>query len=92
VDGGGAGDPWTSLAVRDTGEGIAPEAQPFVFDRFYRADDSRQGGGAGLGLAIARGLAQAHGGSIDVRSWPGEGTLFTVRLPALDRAPDAAPA
>jgi signal transduction histidine kinase len=92
VDGGGAGDGWTSLAVRDTGEGIAPEAQPFVFDRFYRADDSRQGGGAGLGLAIARGLAQAHGGSIEVRSWPGEGTLFTVRLPALDRAPDAAPA
>ncbi|MDX6647239.1 MAG: two-component system, OmpR family, phosphate regulon sensor histidine kinase PhoR [Miltoncostaeaceae bacterium] len=92
VSGAGPGDAWTSLAVRDTGEGIAPEAQPFVFDRFYRADDSRQGGGAGLGLAIARGLAQAHGGSIEVRSWPGEGTLFTVRLPALDRAPDPAAA
>jgi len=88
VSDGGAGEGWAGLAVRDTGEGIAPEAQPFVFDRFYRADDSRQGGAAGLGLAIARGLAQAHGGSIEVRSSPGQGSLFTVRLPALERSPD----
>ena len=50
------------MAVRDTGEGISPEDRPFVFDRFYRGDPSREGRGAGLGLAIARGLAAAHRG------------------------------
>jgi two-component system sensor histidine kinase BaeS len=72
------------MAVADTGEGIAPDAIGSVFDRFYRADaarerDDRQG--AGLGLAIARGIARAHGGDISVRSDPGEGAVFTVRLP-----------
>ena len=57
-----------SVAVRDTGEGIPPESQPFVFDRFYRGDVSREGRSAGLGLAIARGIAAAHGGSIGLRS------------------------
>ncbi|MBI2684146.1 MAG: HAMP domain-containing protein [Actinobacteria bacterium] len=71
------------LAVVDTGEGIHPESVPFVFDRFYRADPSREGRGAGLGLAIARGLAEAHGGGIDVESVPGSGSTFTVRLPGL---------
>jgi signal transduction histidine kinase len=70
-----------TLSVRDTGSGIPPDAQPFVFDRFYQADASREGHGLGLGLAIARGLADAHGGSIEVRSAPGIGTVFTVRLP-----------
>ncbi|MGB0614121.1 MAG: sensor histidine kinase, partial [Miltoncostaeaceae bacterium] len=72
------------MAVADTGEGIRPEAIASVFDRFYRADaarerDGRQG--AGLGLAIARGIARAHGGDITVRSEPGRGAVFTVRLP-----------
>jgi signal transduction histidine kinase len=72
------------MAVADTGEGIRPEAIASVFDRFYRADaarerDDRQG--AGLGLAIARGIARAHGGEITVRSEPGRGAVFTVRLP-----------
>lgn len=72
------------MAVADTGEGIRPEAIASVFDRFYRADaarerDDRQG--AGLGLAIARGIARAHGGDITVRSEPGRGAVFTVRLP-----------
>jgi signal transduction histidine kinase len=79
VDGGDA-----VLEVTDTGEGIAPDAIDSVFDRFYRADPSREAGsrtGAGLGLAIARGIVHAHGGEIGVRSEPGEGACFTVRLP-----------
>ncbi len=71
-----------ALAVGDTGEGIPEDAQAFVFDRFYRADPSREGRGAGLGLAIARGLAEAHGGAIELVSQVGTGTTFTVRLPA----------
>ncbi|MGD9695732.1 MAG: ATP-binding protein [Thermoleophilia bacterium] len=75
-----------TVAVRDTGEGIAPDAQPFVFDRFYRGDPSREGRSAGLGLAIARGLARAHGGTIDLRSRLGEGSTFTLRLPGTGSA------
>ncbi len=80
------------MAVRDTGEGIAPDAQAFVFDRFYRGDASREGRSAGLGLAIARGLAAAHRGTIGLDSAPGEGSTFTLRLtlvPARPPAPDA---
>jgi signal transduction histidine kinase len=78
-----------TISVRDTGTGIPIEAQQFVFDRFYQADPSREGQGLGLGLAIARGLADAHGGSIEVRSAPLVGTVFTVRLPLADRAREA---
>ncbi len=84
-----------TLAVRDTGTGIPLEEQPFVFDRFYRGDASREGRSAGLGLAIARGLALAHGGAIDLVSAPGEGSTFTVRLPIAAPEPpsgDASPA
>jgi len=73
------------ITVRDTGEGISPEDVPFVFDRFWRGDRSRShasGAGSGLGLAIARQLVRAHGGSIGVESELGEGTTFTVELPA----------
>ena len=69
------------MRVADTGEGIAEADLPFVFDRFYRGDRSREGRSAGLGLAIARGLATAHGGSMDVASALGEGSAFTLRLP-----------
>lgn len=69
------------LTVRDTGVGIPIEAQQFIFDRYYQADPSREGEGLGLGLSIARGLAEAHDGSIEVRSAPGIGSVFTVRLP-----------
>jgi len=72
-----------SLQVRDTGRGIAPEHLPHVFERFYKGDQPRNEGGAGLGLAIARHIVQAHGGIITVESYPGLGALFTVSLPAL---------
>ena len=75
---------WVEVAVADTGAGIAAEDLPRLFDRFYRADPSRDRstGGAGLGLTIARRLAEAHGGNIEVESVLGEGSRFTVRLPA----------
>jgi two-component system, OmpR family, sensor kinase len=73
-------DAW--LRVRDQGEGIAPEHLPKLFDRFYRADPSRsrRTGGAGLGLAICRQIAEDHGGTIEVTSEPGRGSVFTLRL------------
>jgi signal transduction histidine kinase len=72
-----------AITVADTGEGIAAEDLPHVFERFYRGDKSRSraGGGAGLGLAIARGIVEAHGGSIRVESAPERGTAFTFTLP-----------
>jgi len=72
------------LRVRDTGTGIPEEHLPHVFDRFYRVDKARgrAEGGAGLGLAISRWIVEAHGGSISVESIEGEGSTFTVRLPA----------
>jgi two-component system sensor histidine kinase BaeS len=74
-----------TIAVSDTGCGIAPADLPKVFDRFWRADESRSRstGGSGLGLPIARQIAEAHGGTITVASTPGRGTTFTVTLPAL---------
>ena len=71
------------LAVRDDGDGIAPEHLPHLFERFYRADGARgrSSGGTGLGLAIARAITQAHGGDITVSSNPGRGTTFVVTLP-----------
>ncbi len=73
------------LTVGDTGEGIPPEDLPYVFDRFWRADRARThsaGAGSGLGLAIARQLVQAHGGTIDVQSTLGQGTTFIIDLPS----------
>jgi two-component system OmpR family sensor kinase/two-component system sensor histidine kinase BaeS len=77
------------ISVADAGSGIAPEDLPHVFDRFYRGDKSRsrRGGGAGLGLAIARQLVTAHGGQISVESRVGHGAVFTILLPAAIRLP-----
>lgn len=72
------------LVVRDTGIGIAPEHQPYLFDRFYQVDPARiggEGGNSGLGLAIVDWIVKAHGGSIQVESQVGQGSTFTVLLP-----------
>jgi two-component system sensor histidine kinase BaeS len=72
------------LKVADTGAGIAPPDLPFVFDRFYRADPSRQridDDSSGLGLAISKAIVEAHGGAITVASALGQGTTFTITLP-----------
>jgi len=74
---------WAALTVTDSGTGIAPEDLPHIFDRFYRADQSRSRnrGGAGLGLAIVRWVAEVHGGRVTVSSVPGSGSTFTLLLP-----------
>ena len=71
-----------TVAVRDTGEGIPPDSQAFVFDRFYRGDASREGRSAGLGLAIARGLAAAHQGGIGLRVGGRRGEHLHAAAPA----------
>jgi signal transduction histidine kinase len=74
-----------SIAVSDTGSGIDREHLPHVFERFYRADPSRDRatGGAGLGLAIVKRLVEAHGGTIRAESdGPGRGATFRIELPA----------
>ncbi|HEY3111514.1 MAG TPA: ATP-binding protein [Chloroflexota bacterium] len=83
-----ADDGQASVVVADTGEGIAPEHLPRVFERFYRADAarSREAGGTGLGLAIAKSLIDAHGGSLTLASAPGAGTRATIRLPTAPHA------
>ncbi len=75
------------LEVEDQGEGILPEDQPHVFERFYRGDTSRARttGGTGLGLAICKAIAESCGGTITVASRPREGTRMTVKLPLLPR-------
>jgi signal transduction histidine kinase len=79
-------DSRVQLGVSDTGIGIAPGDLPHIFDRFWRADSARtrtgERPGVGLGLAICKWIAEAHGGSIEVQSRPGRGTTFTVTLPA----------
>jgi signal transduction histidine kinase len=70
------------LEVTDEGSGIAADELARVFERFYRSDSARAGGGAGLGLAIAKEIVEAHGSTIDVRSAPGEGTTFGFELPS----------
>lgn len=87
-----------TLVVSDTGEGIGPDQLPRIFDRFYRGDDARTRGaasearsGAGLGLSIARWIADVHGASIHVSSQPAEGTRVSVELPQAPPAPALEP-
>ncbi|NUK31778.1 GHKL domain-containing protein [Parageobacillus sp. VR-IP] len=81
-------EPWKqqkrlTISVKDTGIGIPPEAIHRIFDRFYRVDKarSRQQGGHGLGLSIAKWIVDAHGGTIDVQSEVGKGSEFIVKIP-----------
>ena len=71
------------LQVSNTGDGIAPEALPHIFDRFYRGDSAhnRENPGNGLGLAIAKTLVEAHKGRITAENLPDRGVRFTVVLP-----------
>jgi len=71
------------VGVRDSGPGIPPEHLPHIFERFHRVDParSRNTGGMGLGLAIARSIAVLHGGSADAASHPGDGTQVTLTFP-----------
>jgi len=77
------------LSVADTGPGVDPADLPHIFERFYRAEAARATSGSGLGLAIARWLAERHGGRIEVDSVAGQGSTFTVVLPALQRRSSA---
>lgn len=91
-------DGTVEVSVQDSGEGISPEHLPYVFERFYRAEESRsrggmESGGVGLGLAIAKQLVEAHGGRIWAESTPARGTRITFSLPkdaVLRRAQDTA--
>ena len=81
-----AEDGWVQLTVVDDGEGIEANDLPHIWKRFYRAEKSRNrepgnADGAGLGLAIVRGIVEAHGGAVDVQSTSGHGATFTVSLP-----------
>jgi two-component system phosphate regulon sensor histidine kinase PhoR len=70
-----------AVRVRDTGVGIDPDEMPRVFERFYKADRSRQAGGTGLGLAVVKHTIEAHGGTVGVESAPGAGSTFWFRIP-----------
>ena len=75
---------WAVLSVQDTGTGMSPEVSSRIFEPFFTT--KRQGQGTGLGLAVVAGVVKSHGGTIDVSSRPGEGSLFTVSLPVLIRS------
>lgn len=71
------------VTIRDTGIGMDEEVMSHIFERFYKGDPSRNSAGSGLGLAVVKKIIDIHGGSIDVRSQLGEGSVFTVRFPHL---------
>ncbi|WP_284979437.1 ATP-binding protein [Arthrobacter sp. fls2-241-R2A-200] len=84
-----------AISVTDQGEGLTPEDQERVFERFYRVDSarSRHTGGTGLGLSIVKHVVSNHGGEVTVWSQPGQGSTFTIRLPEMEgQEPDGAEA
>jgi len=74
------------FSVQDKGEGVAPEHQPRLFDRFFRVPGGK-GGSAGLGLSIVKDVAEAHGGTVGVESTPGQGSTFWLSVPTAVRGP-----
>ena len=74
---------FATASVSDTGIGISKDDIAHIFDRFWRADKarSRQDGGVGLGLSIAKWIVETHHGSMEVRSEPGKGSIFRIRIP-----------
>jgi two-component system sensor histidine kinase MtrB len=84
----GQGGTRLTVAVRDHGDGLPPDAIPHLFDRFFKADTARaRSEGSGLGLAIAWENARLHGGRIDAGNHPGGGAVFTVSLPVSEHVP-----
>lgn len=83
-------DTGVELVVADRGPGIAPEELSLVFEKFYRGASARPGG-VGLGLAISRGIIEAHGGSLFARARPNGGAEFVVELPVSDKRPSLPP-
>jgi two-component system sensor histidine kinase SenX3 len=86
-----AKDGLVSVSVTDQGEGLSPEDQERVFERFYRVDAarSRHTGGTGLGLSIVKHVISNHGGEVTLWSQPGQGSTFTIRLPEMEGQDDA---
>lgn len=78
---GDEGRRFVIISISDSSQGIPPEDLPFVFDAFWQASDSRNTGGHGVGLAIAKRIAAAHGGNVSVRSQRGRGTIYSLVLP-----------
>ena len=76
-----------TIEVADNGSGIEPQDLPRVFERFYKADRARRAGGTGLGLAVVKHTAEAHGGRVEAESRLGEGSSFRIWLPASPDAP-----
>jgi light-regulated signal transduction histidine kinase (bacteriophytochrome) len=74
-------NPWVVVEVVDNGSGIPPEDLPHIFEELYRGKNARGCAGSGLGLALVRAIVARHEGDITVRSRPGQGTVFTLRLP-----------
>ncbi|NLZ38020.1 MAG: cell wall metabolism sensor histidine kinase WalK, partial [Firmicutes bacterium] len=74
---------WVRISVADSGVGIPPEEQEKVWQRFHKVDKSRTRklGGTGLGLSIVKQIVEAHGGSVDLKSRPGKGSVFSFTLP-----------